>query len=111
VLFLGRKVYFEAVILIAVTMRQRRVVGATAEALCALFGMGQDTLKRWIAFFREDFPDTRQWKVLRGLVSAEVRDDRLPEALLAQFDHRLGPGEAALAACLTFLASAAVSAS
>ena len=109
-LFLGRKVYWAAVVLISVAVRQRRVVGVTADALCAMFEVGRDTLKRWISFFLDDFPSSARWRALRSRVSAEVRDDRLPDLLLAQFDHLHGPGEAALAACLTFLASAAVSA-
>lgn len=110
-LFLGRKVYFEAVILVSVTARQRRLVGATADALCALFGMSPATLKRWISFFRHDFSESNAWKVLRGRVSAEVASERLPESLLAQFDRLHGPGEAALTACLTAIASAAIQAS
>ena len=110
-LFLGRKVFFGAVILVSVASQQRRIVGVTADKLCKLFGMSRETLKRWISFFRHDFPESWLWKRVRGRISAEVRDDRLPDDLLAQYDHRHGPGEAALAACLTFLASAAFQAS
>jgi len=110
-LFLGRKVYFAAVILISVAARQRRLVGATADALNELFGMSRATLKRWISFFRHDFPVSPLWKVLRGRITAGVRDDRLPDDLLAEFDRLHGPGEAALGACLTALARAAIQAS
>jgi len=106
VLFLGRRWYWAAVVLVSVASRQRRTVGATATALRRMFGVCRATLARWLAFFATDFPSSAPWRALRGRVSAEVRDDALPAALLAQFDRLVGPGEAALVACLTFLASA-----
>ena len=110
-LFLGRKVYWAAVILVSVASRQRRLVGATADELRRMFGMSRETLKRWISFFAYEFPTSAAWQVLRSRVSAVVHDQRLPDALLAQFDQKHKPGKAALAACLTFLASVAVPAS
>jgi len=68
---------------------------------------GRDTLRRWIEFFVVEVPATAAWKRLRGLVPVEVRDDSLPDALLAQFDRRHEAGEAALHACLAVLAGAA----
>jgi hypothetical protein len=102
--FLGRKVYFGAVILVSITARQRRLVGSTARELRKLFGVSKDTLARWLAFFRTDFPASSAWKRLRGRVSARVRDEELPSALLAEFDHLHGPGEPAAHACLAFVA-------
>jgi hypothetical protein len=69
-----------------------------------MFGVSAHTLARWLAFWADDFPASALWKRLRGRVSAAVRDDALPDALLAQFDQRWGPGEEALAACVVFLA-------
>jgi hypothetical protein len=111
VLFLGRKVYFNAVILVSVVSRERRLVGATADALCKWFGMSRATLKRWISFFRYDFPESRVWKVLRGRVSAAVKSVRVADTLLGQFEGVHGTGEAALKACLTAFALAAIQAS
>jgi hypothetical protein len=104
-LFLGRKVYLGAVVLISVAAKQRRLVGGTARALRRMFGVAKETLARWLTYFSTDLPASPQWKRLRGRLSAEVRDDALPDALLMQFDRRHGEGEAALAACLAFLAA------
>lgn len=109
-LFLDRKVYWGAVVLISVAARQRRLVGATADNLRRMFGVSGATLKRWLAFFRDEFPQSRRWQQVRGRVAANVRDGDLPDALLAQFDHSRGGGEETLAACLRFLASGSLQA-
>ena len=103
-LFQGRKVYWGAVVLISVAVRQRRIAGSTARQLRALFGVSTATLRRWMSFFVVDMPKSALWKRLRGRVSPAVRDDALPDALLAEFDRVHGLGEQALAACLAFLA-------
>lgn len=109
--FLGRKVYLGAIVLISIASRQRQLTGSTARELRAMFGVSAQTLTRWLSFWAEDFPVSAVWKRLRGRVSAAVRDDALPDALLAQFDQRWGPGERALAACSTFLTGARIQAS
>jgi len=110
-LFLGRKVYWGAVVLVSVAARQRRTTGITARRLRALFGVSAQTLRRWMTFFAVDVPPSSWWKRLRGRVPATVRDDALPDALLAEFDRVLGAGEPALAACLVFLAGGGFAAS
>lgn len=103
--FLGRKVYLGAVVLISIVVRQRNLASASAKRLQELFGMSKETLARWLHFFLVAFPATARWKSLRGLVSPQVRDTSLPDGLLAEFDRRPeGPGAAALGACLTFIA-------
>jgi len=100
-LFWGRKVYWGGVVLVCVVTRQRRVVGSAASALRKLFGVSFETLRRWIRMFAVDVPTSTRWKLLRGRVPAEVRDDGLPDQLLAVFDRLHGPGEAALTALLS----------
>ena len=109
--FLDRKVYLGAVVLMSIAARQRRLVGSTANALRKLFGVSKDTLGRWLAFFRVDLPASDRWRRVRGVVSADVRNDTLPSPLLAQLDRRLGEGEAALQACLRLLATGELQAS
>ncbi len=110
--FLGRKVYLGAVVLISIVVRQRSLASHSAKKLRAMFGMSKDTLARWLGFFLVEFPASSRWKVLRGLVSARVRDDALPDALLAEFDRRPhGPGPGALSACLAFVARGELQAS
>lgn len=110
--FLGRKVYLGAVVLISIVVRQRSLASHSAKKLRAMFGMSKDTLARWLRFFLVEFPASSRWKVLRGLVSARVRDDALPDALLIEFDRRPdGPGPGALSACLAFVARGELQAS
>ena len=80
--FHGRKVYFAAVVLVIVTMRQRRPGSASAAKLRATFGVSWETVLRWMTYFDEVFPSSSCWKRLRGLVAGSVRDDDLPAGLL-----------------------------
>ncbi len=104
VLFNGRTVYWAAIRLICVVVQQRRIVGWAADELRELFGMSKETLTRWLAEFAGPVPASRRWKRLRGWVGPEVRDDALPDALLAVYDRSHGPGEAAINAYLSFWA-------
>jgi hypothetical protein len=97
-------VYFGAVVLLSIAARQHRMVGSTAAKLRKMFGVSKETLERWLSFWRTEFPASALWKGLRGRVSANVRDDELPHALLAEFERKHERGEAALRACLAFLA-------
>jgi hypothetical protein len=111
-IFLGRKVYLGAVVLLSIASRQRQLTTSTAKALRAMFGVSAQTLARWMTFWAVEFPTSTLWKRLRGRVSAAVRDDALPNALLDQFDRRLGgPSERAATACMTFMAGAPIQAS
>lgn len=101
-LFWGRRVYLAAIKLVCVVVQQRRVVGWAAEELRTLFGVSKETLTRWMAFFAGAAPESWNWKVLRGPVPGSVRDDGLPDQLLALFDQTFGAGEAALNAFLSF---------
>lgn len=101
-LFWGRKVYWGAVVLVCVVMRQRRLVGGTAAALRRLFGVSSETLRRWMAMFAVEVPASTRWQRLRGWVSGSVRDDGLPTTLLAEFDRVHGEGEPAVAAFFSF---------
>lgn len=104
VLFNGRTVYWAAIRLICVVVQQRRIVGWSADELRELFGMSKETLTRWLAEFAGPVPASRHWKRLRGRVPPEVRDDALPDTLLAVFEQRVGAGDRAINACLSFWA-------
>ena len=86
VLFLGRHVYFGAIIVAVVAMRQRRRSSASARRLRQLFGVSWKTVNRWMDWFAEVFPRSPQWRRVRGLVSAMVRNDELPASLLEVFE-------------------------
>ena len=104
-LFMGRKVYWGAVILVTMTLRQRRPSGVSANRLMRMFSIPRKTIVRWIHFFRCEFPASAQWQRLRGQVSASVADQTLPGNLVKHFlDHFPTPSEG-LVGCLRFLAS------
>jgi len=104
VLFNGRTVYWAAIQLVCVVVQQRRIVGWAVSELRGLFGVSKETLKRWLADFSVRVPTSRRWKRLRGRVPPDVRDDALPDALLAMFDRAAGSGEEAINAYLSFWA-------
>jgi hypothetical protein len=101
---MGRRVYWGAVVVVVVTLRQQRLVGFSVNKVRKLFGISQRTLVRWLRYFREVFPRSAHWQRLRGLVSAEVFNDQLPSALLMHFIGIQRRQEQALIACLCFLA-------
>ena len=102
-LFLERKVYWGAIVLVVVAMRQRRPGSASAGKLRILFDVSWETVKRWMAFFAETFPRSALWKSLRGVVSVGVRDEDLPAGLIEQFVASSGDERAGLVGCLAFL--------
>lgn len=104
-LFLGRKVYWGAVILVIVTLRQQRLGGLSARKLRALLGVSWETVKRWMSWFARHLPRSDLWRRRRGMVPPTVRDDQLPEALLELFTERRGDHQQGLVACLEFLAT------
>jgi hypothetical protein len=101
--FLGRKVYFAAVVLVVVTMRQRRPSSASAAKLRAAFGVSWETVSRWMTFFDEVFPATTTWKRLRGSVPAGVGNDDLPAGLLEVMVAQAGDRCEGLTRCLRLL--------
>jgi len=82
--FLGRKVYFSAVIILISAMRQgpspRRV-----RELSQLFGADRRTIARWQVFWREHFPETAFWKVARGRFVPAAELVSLPLSLVEAF--------------------------
>ena len=84
-LFLGRKVYWGAIVLVVVAAKQRRPGSVTAAKLKSLFEVSRETVKRWLAFFAEVFPKSKVWKRCRGSVGADVSNDDLPAGLIELF--------------------------
>ncbi len=64
--FMGRRVYWSCVILVLMAFRQNRADGASARKLMELFEIDRNTFRRWIEYFRDQFPVSAQWKALRG---------------------------------------------
>lgn len=107
-LFLGRRVYWGAVIIIVMALRQGRLHGQSMAQLERMFGICRQTLKRWIAFFRDEFPNSPTWKRLRGHVVSTISDTELPGALLTHFLSRAPTPEEGVVSCLRFLATGAL---
>jgi len=104
-LFMGRRVYWGCVILVVMTLGQGRLYGASIAKLERMFSISRQTIKRWIAWFRDEFPQSAQWHRLRGRVICTVSNDDQPSALVFHFMNHFPTSEQALVACLRFLAS------
>lgn len=103
-LFMGARVYWRAVILVVTTLRQQRSEGFSANELRRIYDISRKTLRRWLIFFREAFPVSKQWKERRAFLGAgSVRDDHLPSDLLQYFTRLFTDPQAALCRCLYFL--------
>jgi hypothetical protein len=104
-LFLDRKVYWGAIVLVVVALRQRRPGSASAARLRSLFDVSWETVKRWLAFFDEVFPRSESWLRCRGSVPSTVANDDLPAGLIELFVHASGGDEqTGLIRCLEFIA-------
>jgi hypothetical protein len=82
--FLGRKVYLLSVIFLAAAMRQKPSPRSMRE-LFQLFGADRRTIARWQVFWREQFPQTRFWKVERAGFARPLDAATLPLALQEAF--------------------------
>ena len=103
-LFMGRKVYWRAVILIVTTLRQKKPSRASINLLVRKFSISRKTIVRWIKYFRAEFGSTSGWQSLRGLVTARISNDDLPGSLIDYFLHHHTCAAAGLIGCLRFLA-------
>lgn len=102
-LFLGRKVYWGAVILIVTTLRQRSPSTHSINMLSRKYDISRSTIVRWTRYFREVFPQSSRWQRLRGLVSAQISSHSLPENLVEYFQNLHSSSAGGLIACLRFL--------
>ena len=99
--FLGRRVYFGAVVVLVCALRDglspRRV-----QELRALLGVDRRTLRRWRTWWREGFPKTGFWRTARAGFVPPVDAAALPGSLL----ERLAGADETLRLCrvLRFLA-------
>ena len=103
-LFLGRKVYWSAVILIITTLQQQNPKENSINMLARKFDISRNTVVRWISYFREVFPKSQQWQKLRGLVSAQISNHKLPQALVEYFLGIQASSSRGVIKCLKFLA-------
>ena len=100
----GRRLYWAGVIVLVVTLRQRRAEGTSLSRLQKRFGVSRSTVARWMAWFAEVFPTTALWKRIRGMVSPTVRDEQLPDSLVSLCESSAADPQTALVDCLKLLA-------
>lgn len=82
--FLGRRVFFGAVVVLVAALRD----GPTPRRLAVLrrlFGITRSTLERWRRWWREEFPEGKFWRAVRGRFVPALAADDLPQALLDLF--------------------------
>lgn len=99
VLFLRRKVFFAAVVVLSGCLHQ----GPSRERLehlCKLTGASLRTLKRWLKWWRVEFVESAFWRGHRGLFARPVCVASLPHSLLCSF---LGEARDQLVSLLRFL--------
>lgn len=101
--FLGRKVYWFAVILCVLTDWQNTNEKITVSEWSIKTGISRHTIKRWLAFFRDTFPASQTWRLLRGRISACVRNRNLPSDLIHHCRTLKSTAKDALIASLMFL--------
>lgn len=80
--FLGRKVYWFAVILCILTDWQNHHEKVTVIDWSIRTGISRHTIKRWLAFFHDTFPASRTWRRVRGQISTCVRNSSLPSSFI-----------------------------
>lgn len=104
-LFMDRRVYFKVMILIVLTLRQNCPRENSKAQLSRMFGVSRKTINRWQVFFRDIFPSGTKWQRLRGMISSDVQNDRLPGNLVCYFLKHVKSAEAAMIGCLYFLST------
>lgn len=103
-LFQGRKVYWKAVILITMTLHQRRSGGVSANQLMRMFSISRKTIIRWLRYYHDVFPKSQEWQSVRGFIEVAVSDLRLPGSLLSYFMKHSSTTSTGVINCLRFLA-------
>jgi hypothetical protein len=98
--FWDRKVYWSIVILVTVVLQQQRTEGYSAGKIIKMIGISRHTLKRWIQYFKDVFPQTGRWKRIRGRISVEIDIGQIPSAIILFFIERSGSAENGLISSL-----------
>lgn len=97
--FLGRKVYFGAVVVIVSAMRHGATPARMAK-LRGLVGVSRRTVERWRRWWQQVFAEGRFWRAGAAAFMPPVERGLLPRSLLERFS---GDEEARLVALLRFL--------
>ena len=90
--FLGRRVYVEAVVLVATVVSL--LLGSPKAASNAM-AVPVRTLKRWGAWWTESFPQSRAWQEIRSRLVPSPEQWSLPRSLYERLDQELSRGGSA----------------
>jgi hypothetical protein len=104
-LFMGRRVYFRAVILIVTTLIQNKPQKYSKNMLSQMFGADRKTINRWLAYFRDIFPQSKVWKAIRGRLSSAVPNRPQPGSLVEYYLLHSQSPENAIINCLRLVAT------
>jgi len=89
--FLGRRVYVEAVVLVASVVVLLGSVRAASETM----NVPVRTLKRWGAWWTEAFPQSRTWHEIRARLVPSPEQALLPRSLYERLEEELSRGGSA----------------
>ncbi|RLB97848.1 MAG: hypothetical protein DRH34_14665 [Deltaproteobacteria bacterium] len=99
--FMDRKVYWHVVILIIISEYQNKETNIFK--LSKLFTVSRNTIARWIDFYKNIFPSSPQWQMIRGQVATSIKNSELPANLVNYFLSFKSCTKDALVSCLRFL--------
>jgi hypothetical protein len=91
------------VIIVVTALRQQRLEGFCARKIFELFGATRLTLLRWSSYFREIFPQSKIWQLLRSRWMPPVTPESIPLAVLERLGLARGDPQATLLRCLCLL--------
>ncbi len=90
VMFLGRKVYPGAVIVLVSVLRQKPTAMRLSR-LKELVGVSSRTVRRWRRWWLRNFVQSRFWKAARGWFRVPLDELQLPLVLLEAFEVKPPP--------------------
>jgi hypothetical protein len=82
--FLGRRVYLAATVIMASAVRSG-LTGGWAAQLAACLCVPVSTVKRWLAWWRQDFVESLCWKTVCARFMPPVAIETLPASILERF--------------------------
>jgi hypothetical protein len=101
--FWNRKVYWGIVILVAMTLQQGRTKGYSVGKLQRMLGISRHTLKRWMIYFRQVFPFSKDWQRIKGRIGFNISHSELPGAVVLFYIKQSESLETGVIQALKFL--------
>lgn len=104
-LFMDRRVYFRVIIVIVTTLNQSKPQEYSKNMLSKMLGANRKTINRWLAYFREIFPESQLWQTVRGFIHPAVANIILPKSLVEHYLVNNKSSPSAIINCLVLLAT------